>query len=777
MRKVCFFGITLWLAAQSLSSALGVQGTAFAKNGASLRLKVVEASGLMDLPLEKQKEILRAMKQAGSDAVLTEAFAFPPSPVILQKDPETLDPAGLSALSRLARAAHEEQVGLFLILSADTSPRGGKERYAAWAGSSNPNVFYFDFRCRKWFLNHLEQLLTFKPKGERVSLGRHPAVWGWVLVDRPENSGAGEDKERHEQIADWIQEAAGKVAKLSPGKLRLVRFSVKPRGFDPLKVGLLNAVDGVLLDGPIGREAEDVFQRKLGKPLLVRLSDKVSLARAGHCAGAWVAARTEGNLEAELSVWWRAYAAPSPTSPAVWFEKIEAKAVNRPILRNEAKVEVSVILKKPAALSVRFRQGDAALQAAKVSTQALQHRLTLEGLLAGEVLEYQVVLRDPAKGETVFSEMKRFSVPKLEPYRLEPLPPSKDFIQVSGTQFLKNGRPWRYVGGNCYYLHYYPPESSDYVFSNAAALGMEVMRVGTFGETDRYEKSSPDEKKKYFVIGPGKYVEAHLRNLDRVIADAGRHGIRVIFTFTDNWKWFGGAEVWARFFGYEDKNDFYDKPEVKKAFKEHIRTMVNRVNTVSGKRYGEDPTIFAWDLINEARYERDPSGKVLSAWYDEMAAYLKSLGIRQLVTSGSEGAFAEGGTHYSGSDFVKIHASPHLDFATFHIYPSSEYNQWNWPTTKSLLERYVHEAHQKLKKPVVMEEYGIMKNLPKYDRPIWIERMVRAFYDAGGNGSNYWMLVEPSYTWGEGNEFDPTQLEIANIFAWQAGRLRKEFQP
>lgn len=41
---------------------------------------------------------------------------------------------------------------------------------------------------------------------------------------------------------------------------------------------------------------------------------------------------------------------------------------------------------------------------------------------------------------------------------------------------------------------------------------------------------------------PGKYDEDVFRGLDTVIAEAERAGLRVILTFTDNWKYFGGVD-------------------------------------------------------------------------------------------------------------------------------------------------------------------------------------------------------------------------------------------
>lgn len=60
---------------------------------------------------------------------------------------------------------------------------------------------------------------------------------------------------------------------------------------------------------------------------------------------------------------------------------------------------------------------------------------------------------------------------------------------------------------------------------------------------------------------------------------------------------------WA---GAEGHDPFFTDPDVKKLFKNHIDTMVNRRNTINNRLYKDDPTIFAWDLMNEPRCDCFP---------------------------------------------------------------------------------------------------------------------------------------------------------------------------
>ena len=53
-------------------------------------------------------------------------------------------------------------------------------------------------------------------------------------------------------------------------------------------------------------------------------------------------------------------------------------------------------------------------------------------------------------------------------------------------------------------------------------------------------------------------------------------------------------------------------------------------NTYNGRLYKEDPTIFAWDILNEPRETSGNYGNV-QKWIDTNAAYLKSVDPNHMV--------------------------------------------------------------------------------------------------------------------------------------------------
>ena len=66
-----------------------------------------------------------------------------------------------------------------------------------------------------------------------------------------------------------------------------------------------------------------------------------------------------------------------------------------------------------------------------------------------------------------------------------------------------------------------------------------------------------------------------------------------------------------------------------------LNYLLNRVNSVTGKRYGADPTILAWETGNELQYSLRGNKPPPGDWTVEIARHLKSLAPRTLVLDGS----------------------------------------------------------------------------------------------------------------------------------------------
>jgi len=103
---------------------------------------------------------------------------------------------------------------------------------------------------------------------------------------------------------------------------------------------------------------------------------------------------------------------------------------------------------------------------------------------------------------------------------------------------------------------------------------------------------------------------------------------------------------------------------------------LNRTNTITGIKYKDDPTIFAWELANEPRARSDTSTTVLNNWIGEMSAYVKSIDSKHLVTSGVDGGYKNNIPDVNpwwyngneGQDYFSNNNWSTIDFTTFNYY-------------------------------------------------------------------------------------------------------------
>ncbi|KAJ2156580.1 hypothetical protein GGF46_005087 [Coemansia sp. RSA 552] len=150
-------------------------------------------------------------------------------------------------------------------------------------------------------------------------------------------------------------------------------------------------------------------------------------------------------------------------------------------------------------------------------------------------------------------------------------------------------------------------------------------------------------------------------------------------------------------------------------FKQHIKAVVSRVNTVSGLRYCDDPGIMAWELMNEPQIITDGGdGEArLFQWIDESAAYIRQLDANHLITTGAE---SKNGPTW----FNTMHKSRYITLASCHFWPLNwgYYNATD-PTETSVdysiskMQYFVDDVAQmarSLDMPVVLFEYGMVRD-------------------------------------------------------------------
>ena len=199
----------------------------------------------------------------------------------------------------------------------------------------------------------------------------------------------------------------------------------------------------------------------------------------------------------------------------------------------------------------------------------------------------------------------------------------------------------------------------------------------------------------------GVYHDECFRKLDWVFHQADRAGVRLIATFVNNWDTWGGISQYLQWCdsGGLGKVAFFTTDRCKDLYKQYVAHVLTRPNFYNGREYRDDPTIFAWELVNEPRCNECVSldvaqgkfkGHTVAKWLNDMAGYTKSLDPRHMVTTGEEGfdctkngtATALGytdpglirlrGWMYDGSQgicFTENLQLPFIDFASIHLWP------------------------------------------------------------------------------------------------------------
>ncbi|KAE8699654.1 Mannan endo-1,4-beta-mannosidase 1 [Hibiscus syriacus] len=370
------------------------------------------------------------------------------------------------------------------------------------------------------------------------------------------------------------------------------------------------------------------------------------------------------------------------------------------------------------------------------------------------------------------------------------------FVQTTGTKFVVNGEPFYLNGFNAYWLTMFASDPSSRskvtdVFREASKYGMNVARTWGFNDGDYNPLQT----------SPGSYNEDAFKGLDFVVAEANKYGIHLIMSLANNFKDYGGKDKyvqWAKQRGRNltNEDDFFTDSVVKQYYKDHVKAVLTRINTITGVAYKDDPSIFAWELMNEPRCPTDPSGAHLQSWIKEMATHVKSIDNHHLLEIGLEGFYGESipekkqynpNNYPIGTDFISDNQIAEVDFATIHIYPE----QWLPPTNMSeeaqrgfvdrWIESHAVDCNSVLKKPLVIGEFGKSFKLPGYSlekRNEYFQRVYNAIYSSARSGGScagglFWQLLSLGMdTMGDGYQVVLEQSpSTASIIAQQSRLL------
>lgn len=311
------------------------------------------------------------------------------------------------------------------------------------------------------------------------------------------------------------------------------------------------------------------------------------------------------------------------------------------------------------------------------------------------------------------------------------------FVHVEDGRFVCEDYPSHFVGTNFWYGAILGSEGVggdrarlEAELDTLKALGMTNLRVlvGGDGPDGVPTRVTPTLQKE-----PGVYNDTIFHGLDYLLAEMAERNMKAVLYINNSWEWSGGYGMYLEWAGagkslipaevgygpfMESVSHFVTNDKAKELFYNHVRHVVSRTNTVTGKPYKDDPTIFSWQIGNEPRcFRADSLGQ--AAFVDFMwttASLIKSIDPNHMVSSGSEGRH---GCETSLELFEKIHSCPDIDYMNIHIWP---YN-WSWVRENTLktnlplaienTDKYIDEhvaIAAKYGKPVVLEEFGFPRD-------------------------------------------------------------------
>ena len=403
-------------------------------------------------------------------------------------------------------------------------------------------------------------------------------------------------------------------------------------------------------------------------------------------------------------------------------------------------------------------------------------------------------------------------------------PASDAFVTVKDQQFYLGGKPYHYVGANMWYGAYL---GSPGVTGDRERLTRELDLLVEHGITNLRVLAVSETSDLMRAVRPavlqntqGELDTGLLRGMDFLLAEMAKRDMKAVLYLNNFWQWSGGMSQYVAWFTgtevldpdvtgkwnpfMENSARFYRLEEAQTLYRNVIRALVTRTNSITGTVYSNDPTIMSWQLANEPRPGSDADGRAhfddFSRWVDETAGFIKELAPHQLISTGNEGAM---GTLGDAELFERSHASPNVDYLTFHMWIKN----WGWfditqpeetyssavTTAKQYMSEHVAIA-ERLNKPIVLEEFGVERNGGAFDHgtPVsyrdsfyaMVYSVIENNAAAGGPfaGSNFWawggfgMTDRDDYMWQEGDDFfgDPPQEAqgLNSVFADDESTLK-----
>jgi hypothetical protein len=335
---------------------------------------------------------------------------------------------------------------------------------------------------------------------------------------------------------------------------------------------------------------------------------------------------------------------------------------------------------------------------------------------------------------------------------------SSPFVTAVGLSLYADGRPFRFVGANRYDVASFPPGSGKFYCGNAysdgdldrlvgelaSSTGATVLRLWAFQS---------------FTLGGSDFSM-----IDRAIATARRHGLRVILTLENEWRDCTQPDPassdgrksggWYQSGYYAAIDGSYAVP-----YRDYVQQIV--------ARYKDEPAVAMWQLMNEAE---SSDTDALLQFAGDMAGVVKFIDGNHLLSLGTLGS-GQPGT--DGANYRRLHAVAGIDVVEAHDYGNATQALPGAPSsTANSVFADLHDALT-LGKPFFVGEAGIPAPAPMYmysyaERAADMDAKLAAHWSHGTVGFLVWSWWDGKSDNAQGWDFnsaDPLAAVLAKYAA------------
>ncbi|GAA5859544.1 hypothetical protein JCM5353_006319, partial [Sporobolomyces roseus] len=268
-----------------------------------------------------------------------------------------------------------------------------------------------------------------------------------------------------------------------------------------------------------------------------------------------------------------------------------------------------------------------------------------------------------------------------------------------------------------------------------------------------------------------EWDSGRLQEMDFVLAEAERHGVKLIIPILnqdtgEDSNWVGSTADLIKFrYGLgstqeaRSKVDWWTDNTMIESYKLIIDFLLNRKNSINGRRYGDDPTILAWETGNEMNHQGMRPAPY--QWTLTIAKHLKSRAPNTLVMDGSFARNDDPSRCYP-QDVLE---NPDVDIISYHYYGSGDIRR-----VKKDCD--IAKKHGKV---FIAGEYGFFDSEKDYasflsqidsaggaGSLIWSfrPRSSRGGHKTHGEGDGIWSYHVPGWKNSAHREFDPRESSI-----------------